>query len=172
VFTLDGFDARMECLVFADAYARQADTLEPDVPVFVEGVVNAREGEAVKLVAERIIPLAEAPQELTQQVHIRIWEGGTDRERLERLYQICRENAGETALILCVGTASGEVAFLEPPDIMVRNSENFRQAVVDLFGEDCFWEYVRPVAVRRREPAYRRFNGNGAPQQPTSTAGA
>ncbi len=161
VFTLDGFDSRMECLVFADAYAEQADALEPDVPVFVEAVVNAREGEAKKLMAEQIIPMSEASRRLTDQVHVRLREAGVERGQIEELLRICQDNEGETDLILCVMTVSGEVAFLKPPAMKVENSEAFRQAVLDLLGEDALWEHVRPVSIQPRESGYRRFNGNG-----------
>jgi len=153
VAAIEGLDTSIEVMVFSDAYAGHIDVLKPEEPVLIEGILSRRDGEEAKLIAERILSLDTAAQELTRELHIRMHQASTAVDDLHRLRRICEETPGNTEVILCLICADGEIAFVKPSGLTVTNSAAFRHAVKDLFGEECLLEKVdrtRPVSNRRR----------------------
>ena len=162
IVTLESLDAVVECMVFADAYETHNELITPDVPVFVEGVVSKRENEDLKLLADRIIPVEQAPELLAKEVHVRLHQATTNSRKLEQLLDVCEANEGQTTLILCLICATGEIAFVHAEKLAVRNTSAFRQAVKDIFGEECLLEKAdktRKNGGDSRSRPYRR-NGN------------
>ena len=147
VVGLEGLEGSVECLVFADMYEKCADLLIPEAPVFVEGTVSNREEEDAKLLAEKLIPMAEASALLTAEVHVRLHQASTSPEDLERLQRICASYPGETPVILSLICATGEIAFVKCGNCKIVNTNDFRHAVKDVFGERCLLEKATPVSV-------------------------
>lgn len=158
ILELEGFDGALECLAFADTYEKFSDVINPEAPIFVEGNLSDRGGnEQFNLIAQRLLPMESAPETLTEELHIHIYQASTEREKLERLSALCRENPGDATLILAVICASGDIAFLKPEGTGVKNSRELRQAIMDLFGEECLRQKPRTdlpeQRQRRRTPA-------------------
>ncbi|OPZ27968.1 MAG: DNA polymerase III subunit alpha [Lentisphaerae bacterium ADurb.BinA184] len=157
VVQLEGLDGALECLVFADAYEREGAALIPEAPVFVEGTLSSREGGTFSLLVERVIPISEAPRRLTEEIHVRVFEASTRREDLERLRAACAANPGETALVLCITCATGEIAFVRAAGVKVSNTAAFRQEVTGIFGEECLWQKARKrLDIQPPRPRGRR----------------
>ncbi|NOY81444.1 MAG: DNA polymerase III subunit alpha [Kiritimatiellaeota bacterium] len=162
VCTLEGFEARVECLVFAGAYEANAERIVPEAAVLVEGVVARREGDdGAKLMAERIIPIEEAAESLTEEVHLRLFQASTRMQDLNRFKELCLAYPGPTSVVVCLIVPTGEMAFIQSDNLRVRNCGEFREAVRDLFGNECLREKAAPPKVarrgRRRAPADPSF---------------
>jgi len=164
VFTLEGLDAGVECLAFADTYERVRDLLQNDAVVFVEGLVSVRDDEkhgGVKVHVEDIIPVDAAPEALTAEVHVRLAESTTSSEALVELQELCKKCPGEADLVLCLVTNSGEMAFVRPEQQGVACTTDFHEGVVELFGRRALWLRPRPVRINGRR---RPNNGSYAPE--------
>ena len=65
--TLEDLTGEMECLVFPKVYEKYQPLLTEDAAVVISGRLSVREEEAPKLLAERIVPLADWHEEETRE---------------------------------------------------------------------------------------------------------
>ncbi len=153
IVNLQGRDASIECMVFANSYEECLHALTPDSPVLVEGHLSRREGEDAKIIASTIIPMDDAPGLLTSQVHVRLHEETTTQATLEALQEVIRQHPGETPLFLCAMCANLDMAFIQQPTA-IRNSQAFRDAVEQILGPDSLLQKAhktRPETRRRNK---------------------
>ena len=153
ILQLEGMQGSIDCLVYADEYAQFQEMIQPDASIFVEGDYRppSEEGKSGSLVANRLIPLAEAPEILTEELHLHLYQASTDPEKLQTLHRVCHEHPGNTPLVLCIICASGEIAFVRTEQCKVCNSQQFRQAMQDILGENCLVQKpMRRVKKNRR----------------------
>ncbi len=175
---LEGLSGSVECLVFADAYEKCAAMLQPEAIVFIEGTAGRKdsggvpnagdggEGEeeqaVINIRAEKVMPVAEAPALLTEEVSIRFAQAKTDRGRLQQFKKLCEANPGAAPILLCVDGEDGVMAMIRPEGMKVSNSFEFRHGVLDLFGPGCITEKVKKPEARPQ----RRFSSGGYPPRP------
>lgn len=152
IIGIESFDGTIEGLVFADTYEEYAELIKPDTPVLVEGNVSNRDGETFNLIVNRLIHLEEAPQKLTRELHVHLYQGSAGEEEVRRLENLCREFPGDSDLLLTVICNSGDIAFLKASEKKVCNTTAFRRAVTDIFGEDS----IRQKPIMEIESNKRR----------------
>ena len=157
---LEDRDAEIECMLFSDCFARHADTLTLDALVLVEGNVGKREGEASKLIVEKLIPLERAGEELTTEVHIRLKETRTGPDMVDSILSHCRQHVGETPVIFSLMCNSGDVVFVQPSNLGIRNTPEFREGLLRIVGEECLLQ--KADTTRPQVSDRRRFSRNGA----------
>lgn len=160
ILSLEGMEGATECLVFSDAYEANSETLELESVVLVEGTVSRREGEDTKILAERVVPLAQAPETFVEEIHVRVHQASTADSDLRVLHETCTANPGETPLVLCVMCATGELAFIQPQGMKVDNCPAFRQAVADLLGEECLVDKVDKTRKNGKPRRTGKWNNN------------
>ncbi|MBN2449726.1 MAG: DNA polymerase III subunit alpha, partial [Lentisphaeria bacterium] len=160
VLTLEGRDAEIECVVFSDRYEECGEAIKPDAAVLVEATISRREGEQMRLIAEKVIPLQEAPERFTAELHLRLNQDVTDDSRLEQLAALCRQFPGSVPLVLCLICRSGEIVFVQADGLRVANTAEFRAGLHRLFGPDCL---LQKAGTERPQPRdRRRFRPQGA----------
>ncbi|MFW5997049.1 MAG: DNA polymerase III subunit alpha, partial [Lentisphaeria bacterium] len=159
IIGLEGFDGSIEGLVFADTYEQYSSLIKPDMPVLVEGALSNRDGERFNLIVNRIIPLKEAPEMLTREVHVHLYQGSAGEKELQRLENLCREFPGNSDLLLTVICNSGDIAFLKPNEKKICNSTEFRRAVEDIFGEDSIRQKAVMEIESKNNRKRQRVNG-------------
>jgi len=153
ILTLESRESEIECMVFADRYGEYAEVLKPDSLVFVEGVFSRREEENAKVIAEKILPLEQAAETLTAEVHVRLRQKDMSREKVRQLADLCRQHPGPTPVIFCLICEGGEIAFVQADDLTIANSEAFRQGLRRLAGDGVLLQkanLARPKARERR----------------------
>ena len=155
IVELEGFDGTIECLAFADTYEKYQQYINPESPVLIEGNVSNRDGESFNIIVNRIISMDEAPEKLTREVHVRLYQGSAHEDEIQRFEHLCREYPGDTELVLTVVCNSGEIAFLKPESRSIQNSREFRKSVEDIFGENS----IRQKPIREVEEG-KRSNSN------------
>lgn len=155
IASLEGLEGSIECMIFADVYDTCSELVIPENIVFLEGTLSRRDSEGTKLLATRAVRVEDAPQLYVKEVHLRLHQATVDQGKLQKLVEICRANAGQTPVILCLICASGEIAFVQPNNMAVQNSTAFRQAIRGLLGNESLVE----KADKTRE------NGNGKRQR-------
>lgn len=164
VIRLEGMSGEIECLAFADTYAQYGDALAPEAVVFVEGVYSRGEEQegAGKIIASRIIPADQAPEQLAVEVHVRLREGEAEPESLPKVLEVCQAYPGQTGVLLCLILQNGDIAFIQPDGIRVRNTPEFREGLAKVLGKKALLQKgdrKRPEGRKRR--FVRRENGDG-----------
>lgn len=154
ILELDDMTGRIDTLVFEKVLTAQMDESAPEgmspethfsdflkneAQVLIEGFISRRDGRSASLMAERIIPLEKVSEQLTDEVHLHLFEKQNQPDFLDKVNELCLRNPGSTRLVLCIKTIAGEVAFIEvPPSRNVRVTPLFLQQVNDLLGEKCY----------------------------------
>lgn len=167
ILQLESREGRMECLVFPDSYqkciAEFPDVLTAETVVLVEGELQKREeDEPMKLMAQRVVPLAAAPEHFAKEVHVKIPENLVDDGKLEKLHDIILENPGDTPLLLCLMCDNGSIIYTQNESLTIRNSSAFRTRIEEWMpNHDVLLvkpSRKRPVSTRKR---FNRFPRRG-----------
>ncbi len=91
--TIEDLQGSVEIIVFPSTYAKAADTLFEDMPILVQGQIQ-RDENAVKVLAETIIPMDKAEETWTAAVHLSLDMTRTERKLLCRLHDIFKRYPG------------------------------------------------------------------------------
>jgi DNA polymerase III subunit alpha len=132
--TLEDLTGFIEIVVFPDIYKDTSFFLKGDEPLLITGTV-AIEEENVKIIAKEIVPISEAKEKPTVNVHFTVETSSASRERLERLKDILLNHRGNSRAFLHVVVPDrsetiislGEDFRLNPSELLVREVE-------ELFG--------------------------------------
>jgi DNA polymerase-3 subunit alpha len=134
--TIEDLQGQVEVIVFPEVYKDYGAALETEQPVLVRGVVDWDE-DSVKIIADRIVPLAEAATRLTPQVHISLPTLGLTRDLLGQLRAILERSRGSSAVYLhLLFPDAREVVILPDERFQVVPSEDLVQDIEALFGQE------------------------------------
>lgn len=134
--TLEDLHGTVEIVVFSDAYAKRRTVLQQDQPIFVLGTTDANE-ESVKIIADDIIPLAEAPPLVTRSIHFSLQAAQTAPDLLSQLHQVLQQYRGSCPAFLHVTIPDqSETIMRLSDDFRLRPSAGLVDAVNQLFGAE------------------------------------
>ncbi len=168
ILTLESREAEVECMVFSDRYADCAEILKPDALIFVEGALSRREEEPAKVMAERVLPLEQAPELFTAALHIRLRQKVVSRDMVDQLAALCRAHPGRIPVTLCLICDSGDIAFVQAAGLAVSNTAALRVGLRRLLGDECLLEKADLTRPKTKE---RRPFGRAAAEAETSVTG-
>ncbi len=138
-FTLEDLTGAVEVVAFSEVFARAEEWIQAeDVPLVVQGVLERNE-DNLKVLAEEVLPLDQAPERLTREVHIQVnaaFHGREDLEALQRLLASA-DLRGQTPAFLRILVPEKAEAVVRLPDrYAVRASGELRSRVRELMGAD------------------------------------
>jgi len=141
--------------------------LQPRAVLLVTGEVNLGEDKP-KLFPLDILPLEEAPQRFTKQVHVRV-RAGDLAPTLDALRDLIAGHRGRIPLFLCVIQPQGERVFIEAhEDFAVLPSLRLQQDIEALLGAGAYHAQVDaslPARPQRRWERRPAANGNGGGEE-------
>ncbi len=134
--TLEDVQGQVDVIVFPEVYKEYGAALEIDQPVLVRGVVDWDE-DSPKIIADRIVPLAEASSRLSPQVHIDLQTLGLTRDLLSQLRSILAASPGPSPVYLhLLFPDDHEVVLLPEERLQVASSEQLVHHIEALFGQE------------------------------------
>ena len=134
--TLEDVQGQVDVIVFPEVYKEYGAALEIDQPVLVRGVVDWDE-DSPKIIADRIVPLAEASGRLSPQVHIDLQSLGLTRDMLSQLRAILEASPGPSPVYLhLLFPNEHEVVLLPEARLQVAPSEQLVHHIEALFGQE------------------------------------
>ena len=104
-FTLEDRHGAVEVVVFADVYQNSGHLLNSEDPLLVLGTIQ-KEETGVKIIAQQILNLLEAKEQLTQAIHVRLHLENLNKETLEDLKAILERHKGDCKAYLHLCTDS------------------------------------------------------------------
>lgn len=117
VMLLEDLDSSVECMLYERALsdlAQQEVTLEPGLPVLATVTVSKRdEAEKPRVIVEKVMPLAEAPNELTEELHIHLYADKLEPGVLGKVSEACFRVPGKVLVVLCLVGKDDSVTFIE-----------------------------------------------------------
>jgi len=115
--TIEDLQGTVEVIVFPSTYAKAADSLFEDMPVLVQGQVQ-RDENAIKILADTIIPMDKAEETWTAAVHLSLDVTRTERDLLPRLYDIFKKHPGTCRTYIHLRDPEKTETIIELPETM------------------------------------------------------
>jgi len=110
---LQDFVGQIEIVLWSDTFEEVRHLVELDSMVLIRGTYQRNEEmNTSKLVASKVLPLAEAREKLTRSVHVKLKTVGLQEPNVERLHDLCLEYTGNCQLVLHLESAHGDVAMV------------------------------------------------------------
>lgn len=130
-FILEDMGGKVEVLVFPSSYRQNANRLEPDQAVIVEGYFDRRE-EQPKIALRKIGPIPVSLREM----HLRLVDKGNGTIDKKGLLRLLRTYPGEIEVFLHL---SGRRLFLLDEKYWVAPSLELKQKLADIYGPQNIW---------------------------------
>ncbi|MEQ1507708.1 MAG: OB-fold nucleic acid binding domain-containing protein, partial [Myxococcota bacterium] len=128
---LEDADTSVECVFFAEAFARSARALEQQEPILVTGKIEV--GDEVKVIASSAEPLSDLRARTTREVRFQLDVRDLAGERLDRFLAVLQERRGTCRSRLVV-RVDGLEAEMQLPQLPVEPSTAMEESVAALFG--------------------------------------
>lgn len=159
--TLEDLEGTISMLCMNENYDKFRELIVPGKALLVVGEVNNDE-DRPKLFPQEIMPLEDAPKKYTKQVHLRLNTAHLTPETLQSARSLCETHRGRVPTFLCLRRPGGELIFVETHEnYSVTPTQQFQQAVDDLFGEDTYYAKVDSTLPERQKRAWERKAENG-----------
>ena len=132
---LEDLNGVIEVVIFSDIYKKYSSLLEKDTPVLVKGKVSYR-NHAPKILAEKIIPLEKAEEELTSRILIDFTANGLSKELLFSLKELLIREKGKCSVTLKIATSENLLATIDlDQEIKISPCKEILQEIEKLTGE-------------------------------------
>jgi DNA polymerase-3 subunit alpha len=159
--TLEDLEGTITMLCMNENYDKYRELLVAGKALLVVGEVNNDE-DRPKLFPQEVLLLEDAPKKYTKQVHLRLNTAHLTPETLQAARSLCEAHRGRVPTFLCLRRAGGELIFVETHEnYSVTPTQQFQQAVDDLFGEDTYYAKVDTSLPERQKRAWERKGENG-----------
>lgn len=164
VLMLEDMDSHVECTLYErtmQELSRNGIEPAPGMMAVLEVSVSRREeGDAPRIVVDRLLPLDKAAAELACELHLHLYQEKTDRTLLEDIRRACLSSPGDCRLVLCLVDAEDKVVYVEPEGSGVTVTPELLDSLNVLIGARHYRvkgkEYAPPPRrVYRKETAER-----------------
>ncbi len=133
---LEDLKGSAEIVVFSDVYQEALHLIKGDRPLFVVGNADA-DGESVKVIAKRIVALADVPEHCTGSIHFHLRAPEIDANHLQQLKNVIARYPGKCpAYIHLIDPQRAETVLKLPDDMMLKPTPALVKAVEKLFGHN------------------------------------
>ncbi len=134
--TLEDLKGSVEVVVFSDVYAESHLLIKSDQPIFVIGTADA-DGETVKVIATKIMPIDDVSENMTKSVHFFLHQPETDTQHLAQLKNVLSRYPGECpGFVHLVVPDKTETVLALPDEMKLKPSPQLVTAVNKLFGHN------------------------------------
>lgn len=163
ILQLEDLDGYTEVLVLPEAFQKYGVHIHEDAAVLVCGEVSRRE-DALKLMAQEIYPLADAPRHFATKLSVHVPVAHME-QKLPRVRDLIKTHPGETPVIICLQFAGGEKVFMDTdPTFKVLPEESLVHELQQEIGENGVYVGTRKKACLQQRNGRKgrgRWNGNG-----------
>ena len=137
ILTLEDLGGTVEALVFPSSFPNLSGFLKMDAILFIKGKLSLREDEP-RLIANEMIPIEEAIERLTREVHIRMLSAGLEEAALESLKEILVKYPGNLPVYLnLLKQDKSETEILLGEDFRINANEALITDIENLLGLDA-----------------------------------
>jgi DNA polymerase III subunit alpha len=131
--TLEDLHGTVEVVVFAEAYQNNRPLIHSEEPIFVVGTTDSNE-ETVKIICDTLIPLVDAPGQVTRSIHFSL-ASTTQPKELEALRTLLAKFAGPCPAYLHLTIPGQSETVMQLPDTLrITPSITLANAVDELFA--------------------------------------
>lgn len=139
VFALEDLKGELPVVVFPDQFSKSEVTnlIRTDQTVIVCGQLDKRRAEP-QVILDKILPLEQARERLTESIHINIKTIGLEQDVLQKIKSILLKYPGVCPVFLHLATAhSGEIMVTPGAAMRVAASTSFLLEIEGILGKSC-----------------------------------
>jgi DNA polymerase-3 subunit alpha len=134
-FRIDDFSGSCECLMFSKIYKEYGQYLLEEEPLFIFGNLESS-GDTVKIHVNKVLPIANAREEMAQSVKIFIKQDKNNIEQLKSLKTILKVHEGKLPVYLQLNNNGTRGKLYSLEQFRISLSEKFIDEVRLLLGSD------------------------------------
>ncbi|MGH7563390.1 MAG: DNA polymerase III subunit alpha, partial [Gemmatimonadota bacterium] len=154
-FTLEDYTGLVEVIAFSSVYETARPLVHSDLPLLVTGRLDRRDEEPGKVVADSIVPLAQAATTGNRRLEVRVPREKCDADLLAELRSVLLRNSGSMPVTITIDTGASQAILAT--DLRVALNDGLLEPLASLLGA----ENVR-LAEPAAAPAGRPGNGHAA----------
>jgi DNA polymerase-3 subunit alpha len=136
---LEDFGGLAEVLIFSSVYETTGSSIADDSVILVSGALDKTNEANPKIIAERILPVAEAREKLAKSVHVRLKAAGLEKEHLQGLRRVCDANRGPCSFVVHTVLENGTEYAVKSNDLKVSHGREFLLRLRDIAGRENVW---------------------------------
>lgn len=161
-FTLEDYSGTLEAIAFASVYETTRPLIHSDTPLLITGRIDRRDEEPGKLIANAIVPLAEAAVATEGRLEVTVPREKCDAETLAEVRALLVKHSGSLPVTLTVHTGES-IATISPKALRVALSAGLIEPLGAILGTDNVrLAQGRPVPSNGDSGnGRRRSNGGG-----------
>ncbi|MEZ6094550.1 MAG: DNA polymerase III subunit alpha [Pirellulaceae bacterium] len=146
MFDLEDVDGTIRCIQWPTEFATQGHLVVPDSIMVVQGTIDRRGGDEANLVIEKIVPLDQLDQTLTQGLCVTIDETKHGEKGLKDIYEILRGHPGNRKLELRLRLDEGVEVKLRSDKLKIDISRELCDRLEQYLGNESIEMLVRDGA--------------------------
>jgi DNA polymerase-3 subunit alpha len=132
--TIEDLTGSCEIIVFSDPYRKCSQILKEEVPLWVTGIISKDE-KGIKVIANEVLPLAEAEEKMAQHAVLKIAVTGLSRDQILQLKAFLKDHTGSCPVQICACLPDKSQVLLSLPETgNIRPSSKLRR---ELKGLSC-----------------------------------
>ncbi len=169
VFQLQGLEGSVHVIAFSPVFRDYGVYLQENAPVMVCGEM-IREDD-LKIRAAEIYPLGEVHRHFTQRISLHLASAHLTDDVLTRIKEALSRHPGNTPVMICLMTPSGEKVFIETDrKFKVDANQELVEQLERLLGEDSVYLAVnkQPCKKNNHRQNGRRYNNRPARPVPAT----
>jgi len=160
-FTLEDYTGTIEVIAFSSIYEAARPLIHSDTPILVTGRLDRQDdGDAGKILADSIVPLAEAASVGDRRLEVRVPFEKCDPDVLTRVRSLLVQHSGSLPVTLWIDTGDNR-AVLVPRRIRVALSNGLLEPLAEILGSNN----VRLGTENRGAHGNGSEQGNGSTRQ-------
>ncbi len=117
ILLLEDLDASIECMIYERALGKLTEAgvpMLPGTPLLLEATVSKRdESEKPRVIIDRVMPLEDAPMELTEELHLHFYAETVTPELMREVADACFKVPGDAQVVVCLVGKDDSVTFIE-----------------------------------------------------------
>ncbi len=156
-FDLEDVQGAVRCICWPDGYEKVGHLIQPESVVIMRATVDKRGGsDDVNLLANEIIPIAEAETRFTAGLRIHVDQERHAEELLGRLNEVLRGYPGSMDVLVALKLTSGDIVQMRSRKHKVDITPELRGRLDDLLGSDSHRLMISPPKPKQATGGARR----------------
>jgi DNA polymerase-3 subunit alpha len=153
VITIEDFTEMSELMVWSDCLEKRKKILVEGAKILVIGTISTREGERAKIIANDILPLETAYQELPYSLHLYVKEFDLNEKQLTELVDLLAANKGNAEIYFHFMNNGAEL-ISKSRKYSVEASPQLLRDLAAHFGDECVKIQLKPEANKVNTKKY------------------
>lgn len=137
MFDLEDLDGVIRCIQWPTEFGTQGHLIQNDALVVIQGTLDRRGGDEANLVVERVIPLDQVEQSMTNGLCLRLNEQRHGPEMIRGIYEIVRGYPGNRKLKFEMRLEDGTLVHLDAHKLKIEIHPQLCRRLQEFLGADA-----------------------------------